>query len=453
MKKILAAILLITLINVTSFAKELSDVPKDHWAGEAVYGIVKYGVTQGFPDGTYRGTRTINRFELSILLWNMIQATEERMEELYNSGVNAETEKLLAELRAEIVDLKTELALIKVATTEKQSESKAKKPTITYFAQSESINRLNASSSSKIENRIKIEYANKISNNTDYEIKYDSEFQQLDQGNGLFGGDLKRINAKLSTDLKVIVPIHIDLTTGAGSNIARYNHYDDAFIASTTLWGFKYELDKQNEYNSSKLLYGSEKNNIGMTYEKYTDTNCEKTYVFFKYDLNFAQLSFDSGYNYDSAKWFQSNRASYQAKMDIKDVFNWGQTYEMRMTYVGKKFYMEDITSNIDVDTFDSIAPKHTTYRSIYDNLHVEANKTLFEFAINQNLWGWNTTLLSGVEHNLSKSSKEISSLYQVKAQTSIEKNVADFFFDIYWKNNVNGKSTDLTRAGLIFNF
>jgi hypothetical protein len=55
-------------------AFKLKDLPDDHWAAAAVYDLVKMGVTKGYPDGTYRGNKPINRFETAIFLSKLAKA-------------------------------------------------------------------------------------------------------------------------------------------------------------------------------------------------------------------------------------------------------------------------------------------------------------------------------------------------------------------------------------------
>ncbi|MFA6170424.1 MAG: S-layer homology domain-containing protein [Candidatus Margulisiibacteriota bacterium] len=75
----------------------LRDVPLGHYAYESVYDLVRLGVTKGFPDSTYRGGKPISRFELASFL-SKYNYSEDK--------VQAEHEKLLAELRAEVNLLK-----------------------------------------------------------------------------------------------------------------------------------------------------------------------------------------------------------------------------------------------------------------------------------------------------------------------------------------------------------
>ncbi len=39
------------------------DVPRDHWAYEAVEHLRQLGIVNGYPDGSFRGKRTVTRYE------------------------------------------------------------------------------------------------------------------------------------------------------------------------------------------------------------------------------------------------------------------------------------------------------------------------------------------------------------------------------------------------------
>ena len=54
-----------------------SDVPKNHWAADAITTLDAYGVEKGedYGDGTFRGNRNITRGELRTLLSNLFIAT------------------------------------------------------------------------------------------------------------------------------------------------------------------------------------------------------------------------------------------------------------------------------------------------------------------------------------------------------------------------------------------
>ena len=55
-------------------AAEMQDLPQDHWAYRAIEQLVeRYGVMEGFPDMTFRGTKTVTRYELAAALTRVMQ--------------------------------------------------------------------------------------------------------------------------------------------------------------------------------------------------------------------------------------------------------------------------------------------------------------------------------------------------------------------------------------------
>ena len=114
MKKVLTVLLVICLFAGSAEAKryrakkpapktaekefKFRDVPDSHWAAKAVYKLVKLGVTQGYPDGTFRGTKYMTRFETAGFLAKLAE----------NLGV-AGVEKLGAELKSELKDMRAEI--------------------------------------------------------------------------------------------------------------------------------------------------------------------------------------------------------------------------------------------------------------------------------------------------------------------------------------------------------
>ena len=70
MKKTLVSALSAALVvgaASTTFAaaNPFSDVPRDHWAYDAVTQLAADGVVEGYGDGTYRGDRSITRYEMA----------------------------------------------------------------------------------------------------------------------------------------------------------------------------------------------------------------------------------------------------------------------------------------------------------------------------------------------------------------------------------------------------
>ena len=81
-----------------------SDVPADHWAAGPVEQLVKMGVTQGYPDGTFRGANSLSRYEMAGFLSKMAHAKETKA---------AENEKILEEFKSEVNKLKYTLDMYK----------------------------------------------------------------------------------------------------------------------------------------------------------------------------------------------------------------------------------------------------------------------------------------------------------------------------------------------------
>jgi len=76
MKKILiTALVCVFLMGVAGVAMAapasiFSDVPANHWAYGAVNKLAKDGVVEGYGDGTYRGDRTMTRYEMAQIIAN-----------------------------------------------------------------------------------------------------------------------------------------------------------------------------------------------------------------------------------------------------------------------------------------------------------------------------------------------------------------------------------------------
>jgi hypothetical protein len=101
-------------------AAEMQDLPPDHWAYRAIRDLAeRYGVMEGFPDRTFRGNKTVTRYELAAALTKVMQ----RMDQVVKPGTaapaprpvaptaaavdKATVEKLKAEFKAELAGLET----------------------------------------------------------------------------------------------------------------------------------------------------------------------------------------------------------------------------------------------------------------------------------------------------------------------------------------------------------
>jgi peptidoglycan hydrolase CwlO-like protein len=88
-----------------------SDVPKDHWAYHAIDELFKVGLLVGYPDGQFRGTRPVTRYELAASIDSLtrMQETAAKKFDIPTQTPNAELDKLrqnLQSLQAELDALK-----------------------------------------------------------------------------------------------------------------------------------------------------------------------------------------------------------------------------------------------------------------------------------------------------------------------------------------------------------
>lgn len=91
--------------------RELKDVPSDHWAREAIRSLLeKYEVMDGFPDKTFRGARTLTRYELAAALAKVMARVEARVAAAtgqpdgLDPGANPEDLRTIARLQREFRD-------------------------------------------------------------------------------------------------------------------------------------------------------------------------------------------------------------------------------------------------------------------------------------------------------------------------------------------------------------
>ena len=102
MKKRLLKVAIATALTVAfaapAFANPFSDVPAKHWAYDAVNKLSQAGIVDGYGDGTFRGDKTITRYE-------MAQIVAKAMNKNLNSDQKAIVDKLAKEYSAELNNL------------------------------------------------------------------------------------------------------------------------------------------------------------------------------------------------------------------------------------------------------------------------------------------------------------------------------------------------------------
>ena len=54
-------------------AAEYPDVPRGHWAYEAINKLSQAGILEGMPDGTYMGNKAMTRYEFAVAIARLLQ--------------------------------------------------------------------------------------------------------------------------------------------------------------------------------------------------------------------------------------------------------------------------------------------------------------------------------------------------------------------------------------------
>ncbi len=99
---------------------QMADVPRGHWAESAVKALLERGILTGFPDGTFKGTRAVSRYEAATMLY---RAYLTWLEEVL-SRVRATLEEQglaperVAELYAQVAELQEVLPEVQKALEE-----------------------------------------------------------------------------------------------------------------------------------------------------------------------------------------------------------------------------------------------------------------------------------------------------------------------------------------------
>lgn len=111
MKKITALFIALFILSLSApvFAGPFSDVKPGHWAYEAIKDLSSKGILEGYPDGTFKGTKALTRYEAAQMVARLIE----------RGGVG--DYETLQKLTIEFAD---ELALLGVKVTALEDEMK-----------------------------------------------------------------------------------------------------------------------------------------------------------------------------------------------------------------------------------------------------------------------------------------------------------------------------------------
>lgn len=111
------AVMATSVISASAFAQDpFPDTQENHWAYEALQNLKNEGILVGYPDGYFRGSRFLTRYELAVALnaaytklKGMIDGLDGKiraLDEMIKSGPGGVTAEQLKELREELAALR-----------------------------------------------------------------------------------------------------------------------------------------------------------------------------------------------------------------------------------------------------------------------------------------------------------------------------------------------------------
>ena len=110
-RKVCLGVVVGMMATGTALANPFDDVPRDHWAYDAVQELAKDGVIDGYGDNTFRGDKMMTRYEMAHLVGRAVSR-----EHLANAADKALIEKLSKEYADELGSMG-----IRVAQVEKKT--------------------------------------------------------------------------------------------------------------------------------------------------------------------------------------------------------------------------------------------------------------------------------------------------------------------------------------------
>ena len=195
---------------------KFKDVPDDHWAASSVYDLVNMGVTQGYPDGTFRGTNNITRFETAMFLSKLANAIGKTGDE---TEINIE--KIKDDLRADIRSLRADIAELKRMPEEQQEKPISGSYTTkimfgNLIAGNTSVEGETAPAGPIVRYRLKTTFTKSLSDNAMLKVNIDT----MDSGFGGGSSDLSTkildVEGDMDLDIGLDAPLEIKVTSGPG---------------------------------------------------------------------------------------------------------------------------------------------------------------------------------------------------------------------------------------------
>ncbi len=272
---------------VPAFANPFSDVPAKHWAYDAVGKLAQAGVITGYGDGTFKGDKTVSRYEMA----SMVAAAMQK-------NLNNDQKEIVDQLSKEFATELTEMG-IKVEALDKKVDNMVK------ISGDARVRYGNADSFDNTDFRARVSFDGKINNDlkfnarmTSGNLSYDGDFssgdgvkldtanvtfdalgltntigrQDLVLGNGFLhdsamtgiaakAGNLKVYGGNLKDTTK-IYGAEYGMKLGAANITADYANYDDGTNNETDVYGANVDIKLTNGVSALGEFYNFDNGSI-----------------------------------------------------------------------------------------------------------------------------------------------------------------------------------------------
>ncbi len=98
------------------------DIPAGHWATEAVSYVTQQGLIQGYPDGTFKGPRTLTRYEAATIFYRLLKSGKLAG---MDTGGQTVVNQGMDEVKAELAQVQTKLGALETSSGDNSSRLKA----------------------------------------------------------------------------------------------------------------------------------------------------------------------------------------------------------------------------------------------------------------------------------------------------------------------------------------
>ena len=169
--KVAVATALTVAFAVPAFANPFTDVPAKHWAYDAVKKLAQAGIVDGYGDGTFRGDKTMTRYE-------MAQIVAKAMTKNLNDDQKAIVDKLSKEYAAELNNLG-----VKVDGLQKQVDDMVKFSGDARFRHYSTDNTGSAADTDANEYRLRLGATAKINSDTSLYARFTTGSSLITSGN------------------------------------------------------------------------------------------------------------------------------------------------------------------------------------------------------------------------------------------------------------------------------